>query len=557
MISNFFEPPGSEQKLNGLPSMTDSSSLALAVGALFKQYRKKLVNPATGKAWTLQELSEEMTVLIRTHLEEGSEEGLSPSAISRLENGSLLPSRPKLKILADFLQIPAAELKPLINLGDSRTAIPDQKERIRVREMENKQHKTPLDWLRLISYANMASDYHHALEMAEDALLVLDSPGVQWPYPAVLRALIQSKKAYAQFWLDNKEAHLARSREWAEHAQQGLPEESAGGDSWEFTLLQIETIRSLTTASLELFNYHYILHPNYSSEAYQQLQTDYRSLDTLFAHFDARIKLDQAVVNSEQYQLLLELYLYFRREKDRLVFKWLEVMEMQALWQTLSPRLQLTGSPRLEEVTLAVYEQLLQTPERALALMDGLYQPVNGQLVFTPAPALQEQWQSLHHTILQTLAMHEHLADPNPNKAYQEAVLLYPVTSVRLGRFDQLVDLAYFQLIYMQTTSQTRATWYYIRACCYALAYRTSQQYTDLERSLANWQQYVHGSLDSQEFNSERFAGLLTEAALWSTWLPLVTDQKMQQQSPLVAWFVTTLENVMKQPRYQRLRRKA
>jgi len=552
-------------------NMTDNAYAD--IGSLFLRYRKQRINPKTGKSWTLGDLSNEVSAQIQKQLNLSEKEGLSASSLSRLENGTLLPGRQKLKVLAEFLRIPDLELKPLIDLGEIGTSshFLEQKEWGRVKALENKKQKTILDRLRLISYANMAGDYHSALEGAEEALLVLDSPynlsqGTHPLESGVLRALLQSKKAYAQYWLEtDKPVHLERSQEWAENADQLLQALTAQSqiqiDPWVLRLTQIETVRCLTTATQELFNHRYIQHAEYSPEEQARVLADYNHLDAILQRFQSQIKFsgaDAEALSAEQQQFLTEIYLYFRREKDRLSFKWLEIMEAQALWQ--DPAIQQARgdipSVRLDNLAALLYWQLKARPKPTLKILNELFTLQAEQLCFRPAADLQPHWQTLAEAMHETLNGHDQLEDPNPNKAYQEAVMLYPATLVRLGRFMPLVDLLYFKLIYMQTDNQTRATWYYIRALCYTLHYRISQEPADLELALQNWFKYAQGQLEPAECNQERFMALLGEAALWSTWLPLVHHKNLRT-GPYTQWFVRVFEDIMQQPRYLRLKKKA
>lgn len=527
------------------------------IGMLFKRYRKKQLNPLTAKPWTLQELSDELALYIEQHTELAQEGSLSPSAISRLENGTLLPSRAKLKMLADFLEIPEQELKPLIDLSQERTRINDPKERGRVREIESKLYKTPLDWLRLISYANIAGDYIRSLSLAEDALLALATPLLALPEKNVVQALINSKKSYAQSWLErDKLDHLRRSQQWAYHAQQELQALKLS-ESPELTLLCIETLRCLTTATQEIFDYRYLREPQYYPDEQVTLEKDYAELQALFSGLEQSIRLDNLDLASEQGQQLLELFLYFRRERDRLSFKWLEARELYALRRFIQQRLTWLADLPAEPSALAVmlYEYLVQRPAEALKVFRQLYTTESSGLVFTPAPELQMHWQELSESMLTTLELHDRLQSPNPNRGYQEAVLLYPLTVARLGHFDRLADLAYFKLIYMHTTPVSRPFWYYARAYCYALLYRQSQNPVHLQEALKSWFHYAEGNLTEPRNLKAQFSGLLQEAALWSTFLPLLQDQKESQAYQ--DWFACQFETLINQKSYRHWRQRA
>ena len=530
------------------------------IGELFKEFRKKKINPMSGKSWTLQDLSTEVSGIIQQNYSDGSEEGLSASAISRLENGSLLPGKTKLKILADFLSIPDSTLKPLIDLGNSPLKIQATshiREQSRMRELENKLQKSPLDWLQLLSAANIAGYYVNALEWAEDGLLVLESPTLPAAEQSILRALIQSKKAYAQYRLEQEqEHHLQRSLDWAKNADSALKNlKKCRLADWEQAYLRIETVRSLTTASMELFNTRFVINPKFAPEETVELQSAYEELHIIFEHFESALNLKDLKINSDQQQMLLELYLYFQREKDRLGFKWLEVMEMHAFWNANAYRLESKSPPRnLDEIALICYQGLLQRPKPTLSLLKKIYKNDHGQLFFTPAQDLQSYWEKLSQSMLNTLEQHDQLHNPDPNKAYQESVMLYPITAARLGQFDRFIDLAYFKLIYMQTNTQTRSVWYYIRSYCYALYYRLTENPEHLEISLQNWFNYCYGDKKAGECNLEHFSHCFGEVALWSTWFPLILDKTPASES--VQWFQLNLKQIMEQPRYKRLREK-
>ncbi|MBT9547133.1 MAG: helix-turn-helix transcriptional regulator [Candidatus Sericytochromatia bacterium] len=537
--------------------MTDNPPINPEIGELFRQYRKKKTNPATGKSWTLIELSQSVSVLIQSMHEDGSEEGLSPSAISRLENGSLLPGRSKLKVLAGFLEIPDNELKPMIDLGDSK--IPhfqnsEIKDQGRVRELENKLQKTPLDWLQLISASNMSGLYYKTLSWAEDGLLAVENPHISPDYQSVVRALIQSKKAYAQYCLEDEQAFLQRSLDWAKNADLAVNSVQSLSVA-DLAYLRIETVRSLTTASLELFNNRYLLHPQAAEENQAALNASYQDLQGIFERFEKTLQLARLDLSGEEHQFLLELYLYYLREKDRLGFKWLEIMEQLAFLKSARSQLNLNppaGSGH-DTVAILLYERLKKSAKETVKYLNQLYFPQNGQLVFQPAPGLQKDWQILSQAMLRTLEKHDQLESPNPNKAFQEAVMLYPITAARLGQFDRFVDLGYFKLIYMQTTSQTRPVWYYVRACCYALAWRLDNKPEQLDVSLENWAKYCFAD-KSGSCNLEFFSHFLGEVSLWSSWLPLMQDATLRKKISHAEWFCNTLEQLMNQSRYKRQR---
>ncbi len=540
--------------------MTDTPQINPAIGALFRQYRKQKLNPRTGKSWTLHELSTVLAALFQQAFQDPQAEGLSPSAISRLENGSLLPGRAKLRIMADFLEIPEPELKPLIDLGDAK-APPvggDLHVQGRVQELENKLQKTPLDWLKLLSASNLAGFYYQSLGWAEDSLLVTESPHLPPAVQTVLRALIQSKKAYAHFCLEPEaEVHLQRSREWARHADQALPlVPHAALSVWDLAWLQIETVRCLTTATLEIFNTRFLKHPRFNSAEVEALAQSRDELEAIFRRFEQTLTLEHLAQTGEHQQELTELYLYLMREKDRLHFKWLEAMEMQLLWQ--DPLVQTALGPHasvpLERMALCFYERLSAQPEQTCQELEQFYHTdASGQLLLRPAQALQAQWRALSQSMLNTLDQHDRLHEPHPNKAWQEAVMLYPLTAARLGQFDRFVDLGYLKLLYMQTNAQTRPLWHYVRACCYALLYRSSARRAHLETSLENWFHYCFAEPDGR-CNLEQFSHCLHELALWSTWWPLLKQTCFQPEDTYQQWFVITFEQLLKQPRIQRLR---
>ncbi len=541
--------------------MTDTPPINPAIGNLFRHYRKQRINPSTGKAWTLNELSLAVSTLIQSLNEDGAEEGLSPSAISRLENASLLPGRAKLRVLANFLEIPEHELKPLIDLGESKTPLPQNSE-LRdqglVRELEGKMQKSPLDWLKLIAAGNMAGLYYKSLNWAEDALLVIESPSIQPDLQMVLRALTQSKKAYAHFCIDDEELFLQRSLDWARKAELATSQLISASAS-DLAYLQIETVRSLTTASLELFNSRYLLHRDFSQEPKAEFSQFYSELLAIFSRFEKALQLAKLKVSDEEHQFLLELYLYYLREKDRLQFKYLEIMELQALWEQARQTFGLTpgASPiQPESIAALVYERLTQSSEEAQAFISGLYTVKQTQVIFSPAPSLQKNWQQLSQSMLRTLERHDQLESPNPNKAFQEAVMLYPITAARLGQFDRFVDLGYFKLIYMQTTVQTRPVWYYVRAYCYALAYQLNKKPEWLQTSLENWARYCFADKDTGACNLELFSHCLSEVTLWSTWFQLLHDTQLRKKVPLANWFCQNLQALMGQARFKRMRGK-
>jgi len=540
-------------------SMSDGKQkITPEIGQIFQRYRKKRLNPATGRTWTLEDLGKEVSKIIQKFY--GSqEEGLSFSAISRLENGSLLPSKAKLKILAEFLEIPESELKPYIQLKsvDLNLSHAPQNESLKIRELALRENKGFLDWLRLLSYCNIAADYSNTLEFAEEALLEIEAAPVS-VLNNIMRYLIQSKKAYAQYMLNPKHnAYLNRSREWASRAEQlwsgsALKDSEKGQDLWTVSILRIETLRCLLTASLEHFNAEFVAAPRLTTKAKDALHVEHAELFALVSQIEKKLNPQEweSGFTAVQKQELLELYLYFRREKDRFNYKWLEAVEMYALCEyATAPATFETASvvQNLEEIPLLVVKQLLQTisAPQAQTFMAGLFVIQGPEILFSPALLQQPAWHKLQQSMADTLALHDLLDEPDPNKGYQEAILLYPVTAVRIGQFSELMDLAYFKLIYMLTTPLTRSTWYYVRACCYALWFRHTQAKAHLQLSVANWAKYCQVSpYNGQEYNRERFAHLLGEAALWSTYFPLLVSPS--ENPPLVSWLSEALKTLLK-----------
>jgi transcriptional regulator with XRE-family HTH domain len=543
-------------------NMSDGKQkIAPEIGKVFQRYRKKRLNPATNKTWTLEDLGKEVSKVIQKY--EGNQEGggLSFSAISRLENGSLLPSKAKLKILADFLEIPESELKPYIQLKslDLNLSHAPQNESIKIRELAQRENKSFLDWLRLLSYCNIAADYTNTLEFAEEALLEIDQakPSIE---DTITRYLIQSKKSYAQYMLTPKNSsHLNRSLEWVSRAEQlwaskQLNTPSQVDSLWSLNILRIETLRCLLTASLERFNAEFVVAPRLNSKAKDAIELEYQELFELVAQIEKNLNPQEweKGFNPVQLQELFELYLYFRREKDRFNFKWLEAIEMYSLWEYTEKSNLLPKGPihSIDQIPLQLAAQLQesQEQEKILSFIQTLFAIEKGEILFSPATAQQEEWQALHKSMLDTISLHDLLDEPEPNKGYQEGVMLYPITAARVGKFSEIMDVSYFKLIYMLTNAITRPTWYYVRAYCYALWYKQTQDLAHLDLSIANWANYCKASPQyPEEYNPERFAHLLGEAALWSAYLPLLFSQNMAYDYPYIQWLLPPLKSLFNQ----------
>lgn len=536
--------------------MANETSIDPTIGQIFKKYRKKQINYLTGKAWTLNDLSIQISTLIQEAFE-GSEEGLSSSAISRLENGSLLPRRRKLKILADFLNIPNAELKPHLDFDSGQafsSLLKDHYEHQRVNELASISDKTAIDWLMLLSSSNIAGLYYKSLEWAEDGLFALESSILQKKSKAIstVRALIQSKKNYAQYCLDKKRDHyLTRSLEWANQANRAL-EDIKHDKSWESSYLYLEAARSILTASLELFNYRFVLNPQFNSQEIQEVDAYYNLLKHQFQNLDKKIHLSYNNVQNDKEQVLLELYIYFLRENDRFHLKWLEVLEMHHSSDYLFSKFNLKIKPQsLSHFAIFAYFKLKSSPKPMLFILDNLYTCEKNEIILCQQKKLTSLWSDLKKSMLNTLSQYHNLESPHATKGYQESIIFLPLAAARVGEFDEVYEHAILNIAYMQTQTSKRPLWFYVRACCYAYRYRQSQNEEDLNAALENWLRYTDGSLNSDEVYQDSFNHLLSEPILWSTFFPLILNKS--HDSELASWFVNALNHLMEQSEYKNI----
>lgn len=479
--------------------------------------------------------------------------GLSKSAISRIERGNMVPSQLKMQALIDVLEIkdPLEVRRIFERCG---YALPESSLETgghlpSLQQSVNKNPHDLLNWLYLISTLNQEKRYDTALEKIQLAQELFHESTADLREQIFL-LLLKSKWHFALAMRDTSvsqavDAALLISSYWAQEAWRNFKEhESQFVMDHNLPLFKAEILKTLISPGFEIFLRRYSI---LLTEAnYQQAEQEYQSLLQHITSVEVYLQHTPQQASREQRMS----YLYFEREKIRLMFKWAEMCEAYAVVKWFAHHcpeyLAFGQAVSMQDFGLKLFKSLSEDPRLGLVLQNMFVRGIEGGLWFSPAPELAEKWSKITEAAHQSLQNHRLFlpADQSPlsmlNTSLVETFLLLPLAQLKSGKFNVQQSLLELDTLFLLTAyPQSYFSWHYIKACLTsgACIIQAELNYEDLATA---WQAWCSAGKPQPGFAPLHFSAFLQEPLLWSCFASLL--QSPPAEGTATYWLFAQLQ---------------